>query len=81
MNRSSTYQRVRTSLSLKEVLTGHSYGGSVLSDAAHDADNVKALGFDAALLPADPHQRRGPLDRRPGGHHVCGGQPRSSGAT
>ncbi|MFI0539632.1 alpha/beta fold hydrolase [Streptomyces sp. WSLK1-3] len=33
------------------VLAGHSYGGSVISNAAHDADNVKALVFVAAFLP------------------------------
>ena len=33
------------------VLAGHSYGGSVISNAAHGADNVKALVFIAAFLP------------------------------
>lgn len=33
------------------VLAGHSYGGSVISNAAHDAHNVKALVFVAAFLP------------------------------
>lgn len=33
------------------VLVGHSYGGSVISDAASDAHNVKALVFVAAFAP------------------------------
>jgi pimeloyl-ACP methyl ester carboxylesterase len=33
------------------VLAGHSYGGSVISDAAYGADNVKALVYIAAFLP------------------------------
>lgn len=33
------------------VLAGHSYGGSVISDAAYGAPNVKALVFVAAFLP------------------------------
>lgn len=33
------------------VLVGHSYGGSVISDAAADAPNVKALVFVAAFAP------------------------------
>ncbi|SNX66443.1 pimeloyl-ACP methyl ester carboxylesterase [Streptomyces sp. TLI_55] len=35
------------------VLAGHSYGGSVISDAAHGAANVKALVFVAAFLPEE----------------------------
>ncbi|WP_409468649.1 alpha/beta fold hydrolase [Streptomyces sp. HC307] len=34
------------------VLAGHSYGGAVISSAAHGADNVKALVYIAAFLPA-----------------------------
>ncbi len=34
------------------VLVGHSYGGSVISDAAADESNVKALVFVAAFAPA-----------------------------
>ncbi|WP_171107974.1 MULTISPECIES: alpha/beta hydrolase [unclassified Streptomyces] len=33
------------------VLAGHSYGGSVISNAAYGADNVKALVYIAAFLP------------------------------
>jgi pimeloyl-ACP methyl ester carboxylesterase len=33
------------------VLVGHSYGGSVISNAATGAENVKALVFVAAFLP------------------------------
>ncbi len=33
------------------VLAGQSYGGSVISDTAYGADNVKALVFIAAFLP------------------------------
>ncbi|MFE0204015.1 alpha/beta fold hydrolase [Streptomyces sp. NPDC058985] len=33
------------------VLAGHSYGGSVISNAARGADNVKALVYIAAFLP------------------------------
>lgn len=33
------------------VLVGHSYGGAVISNAAKDQDNVKALVFVAAFLP------------------------------
>ncbi|MEV0227261.1 alpha/beta hydrolase [Streptomyces sp. NPDC050704] len=33
------------------VLAGHSYGGAVISNAAHGADNVKALVYIAAFIP------------------------------
>ncbi|MER7693982.1 alpha/beta hydrolase [Streptomyces sp. NPDC097610] len=33
------------------VLVGHSYGGAVISNAAHGSDNVKALVYAAAFLP------------------------------
>ncbi|WP_351226638.1 alpha/beta hydrolase [Streptomyces sp. NPDC002133] len=33
------------------VLVGHSYGGMVISNAAHGSDNVKALVYVNALLP------------------------------
>lgn len=33
------------------VLVGHSYGGSVISNAAHGAENVRALVYIAAFLP------------------------------
>ena len=33
------------------VLVGHSYGGSVITNAAHDSDKVKALVYVAAFLP------------------------------
>ncbi|MFD5723332.1 alpha/beta fold hydrolase [Streptomyces sp. NPDC127036] len=35
------------------VLAGHSYGGSVISNAATGLDNVKALVFAAAFLPEE----------------------------
>ncbi|MFC7644736.1 esterase/lipase family protein [Streptosporangium lutulentum] len=33
------------------ILVGHSYGGTVITNAARDAANVKALVYVAALLP------------------------------
>ncbi|MEV6177210.1 alpha/beta fold hydrolase [Streptomyces sp. NPDC052016] len=33
------------------VLAGHSYGGAVITNAAHGADNVKALVYIAAFIP------------------------------
>jgi pimeloyl-ACP methyl ester carboxylesterase len=44
--------RVLEGLKSPVVLVGHSYGGSVISDAAAHADNVKALVFVAAFAPA-----------------------------
>ncbi len=44
--------RVLVGLKSPVVLVGHSYGGSVISDAAAHADNVKALVFVAAFAPA-----------------------------
>ncbi|WP_351235433.1 alpha/beta hydrolase [Streptomyces sp. NPDC002133] len=35
------------------VLAGHSYGGAVISNAAHGLENVKALVFVAAFLPEE----------------------------
>ncbi|MEU4572589.1 alpha/beta fold hydrolase [Nonomuraea sp. ATR24] len=35
----------------KVILVGHSYGGVVITNAARDADNVKALVYVAAFLP------------------------------
>ncbi|MFD8565515.1 alpha/beta fold hydrolase [Streptomyces sp. NPDC059639] len=35
------------------VLVGHSYGGSVISNAAAELDNVRALVFVAAFLPEE----------------------------
>lgn len=43
--------RVLKGLKTPVVLVGHSYGGSVISDAAAEAENVKALVFVAAFAP------------------------------
>jgi pimeloyl-ACP methyl ester carboxylesterase len=40
-----------TSIDGPIVLAGHSYAGSVISNAAYGADNVKALVFIAAFIP------------------------------
>ncbi|MDH6612523.1 pimeloyl-ACP methyl ester carboxylesterase [Streptomyces sp. SAI-208] len=50
-NDASYLEEVLAGIDGPVVLAGHSYGGSVISDAAHDADNVKALVFVAAFLP------------------------------
>ncbi|ROQ60127.1 pimeloyl-ACP methyl ester carboxylesterase [Streptomyces sp. 840.1] len=48
----STYVRqLVASIDGPVVLAGHSYGGSVISNAATGLDNVKALVFVAAFLP------------------------------
>ncbi len=49
------------------VLVGHSYGGSVISEAAADSPNVKALVYIAAFAP-DKGESLGQLsDKFPGG--------------
>lgn len=45
------------------VLVGHSYGGMVISNAAHDQPNVKALVFVAAFAP-DAGESAGALDAK-----------------
>ncbi|GGS31421.1 alpha/beta hydrolase [Streptomyces humidus] len=50
-NDASYLEEVLAGIDGPVVLAGHSYGGSVISDAAHDADNVKALVFIAAFIP------------------------------
>lgn len=42
---------VLSSIATPVVLVGHSYGGSVISDAAHGHANVKALVYVAAFAP------------------------------
>ncbi|MFJ3671141.1 alpha/beta fold hydrolase [Streptomyces sp. NPDC090106] len=48
------------------VLVGHSYGGSVISAAAHGLDHVKALVFVAAFLPDEGESAVGLSGRFPG---------------
>lgn len=43
--------RIVGSLKTSVVLVGHSYGGSVISDAASSASNVKSLVYVAAFAP------------------------------
>ena len=43
---------ILASLKTPVVLVGHSYGGNVISAAASDAGNVKALVYVAAFAPA-----------------------------
>jgi pimeloyl-ACP methyl ester carboxylesterase len=45
-------RRVVSGLDTPVVLVGHSYGGSVISDAGVDSKNVKALVFVAAFAPS-----------------------------
>lgn len=73
------------------VLVGHSYGGSVISNAALGNENVEALVFVAAFAPEEgesigelprEHPRRNPGDRPAfGWHHrplhSSGGVPRA----
>jgi pimeloyl-ACP methyl ester carboxylesterase len=53
------------------VLVGYSYGGSVISNAARDNENVKALvyvaGFAPAVSPAPPSAKRCSPPRSPTG--------------
>ena len=48
------------------VLVGHSYGGTVISAAAHGAANVKALVYVAAFAPAAGETSLGLTSRFPG---------------
>ncbi|MDX0140418.1 alpha/beta fold hydrolase [Sinorhizobium meliloti] len=48
------------------VLVGHSYGGSVISEAAADADNVKALVFVAAFAPEPGESAAALSSKEPG---------------
>ena len=48
------------------VLVGHSYGGSVISEAANGADNVKALVYIAAFLPEQGESAATLADMFPG---------------
>ncbi|MFJ4624384.1 alpha/beta fold hydrolase [Streptomyces sp. NPDC088812] len=48
------------------VLAGHSYGGSVISNAARGLDNVKALVFVAAFLPDEAESAVALSGRFPG---------------
>ncbi|MDX3215649.1 alpha/beta hydrolase [Streptomyces sp. ME02-6991-2B] len=49
------------------VLVGHSYGGSVISEAAADSPNVKALVYIAAFAPDKGETLTKISDRFPGG--------------
>lgn len=49
-----------------EILVGHSYGGSVISQAAADDPQVKALVFVAAFLPAPGESALGLTNKYPG---------------
>ncbi|WP_371674861.1 alpha/beta fold hydrolase [Neorhizobium sp. T25_27] len=58
--------RVLEGLKVPVVLVGHSYGGSVISEAAAGAGNVKALVFVAAFAP-DPGESAATLSgKNPG---------------
>ncbi|RSM93709.1 alpha/beta hydrolase [Nonomuraea sp. WAC 01424] len=46
----------------KVILVGHSYGGSVITNAARDAGNVKALVYVAAFLPDKGESTQTALD-------------------
>lgn len=49
-----------------KVLVGHSYGGSVISEAAADDPRVKALVYVAAFLPAPGENALGLTNKYPG---------------
>ncbi|GAA2475093.1 alpha/beta hydrolase [Streptomyces longisporus] len=49
-----------------EILVGHSYGGSVISEAAADDPQVKALVYVAAFLPAPGENALGLTNKYPG---------------
>ncbi|MFJ2952915.1 alpha/beta fold hydrolase [Streptomyces sp. NPDC087226] len=52
LNNDSAYlKEVLAGIGGPVVLAGHSYGGSVISNAARGADNVKALVYIAAFIP------------------------------
>lgn len=48
------------------VLAGHSYGGSVITDAAHGVGNVKALVYVAAFIPDQGESALSLSERFPG---------------
>jgi pimeloyl-ACP methyl ester carboxylesterase len=54
------------------VLVGHSYGGAVITSAAHGAQNVKALVYIAAFAP-DDGESLGSFPPGPGGKFVAPG--------
>ncbi|MEV4000601.1 alpha/beta hydrolase [Actinomadura sp. NPDC049753] len=49
-----------------EILVGHSYGGSVISEAGADDPQVKALVYVAAFLPAPGETALGLTNKYPG---------------
>ena len=49
-----------------KILVGHSYGGSVISEAAADDPQVKALVYVAAFLPAPGENALGLTNKYPG---------------
>lgn len=58
--------RLVASIPAPVVLVGHSYGGSVISEAATGNANVKALVFVAAFAPDEGETSFGLADRFPG---------------
>jgi pimeloyl-ACP methyl ester carboxylesterase len=54
------------------VVVGHSYGGAVITSAAHDAQNVKALVYIAAFAP-DEGEALGGFPPGPGAKSVVPG--------
>ena len=54
------------------VVVGHSYGGAVMTSAAHGAGNVKALVYVAAFAP-DEGESLGSFPPGPGGKYVAPG--------
>ena len=54
------------------VVVGHSYGGAVITSAAHGARNVKALVYVAAFAP-DEGESLGDFQPGPGGKFVAPG--------
>ena len=54
------------------VVVGHSYGGAVITSAAHGADNVKALVYVAAFAPEEG-ESLGDFPPGPGGKFVAPG--------
>jgi pimeloyl-ACP methyl ester carboxylesterase len=54
------------------VVVGHSYGGAVITSAAHGAENVKALVYIAAFAP-DEGEALGGFPPAPGGKFVAPG--------
>jgi pimeloyl-ACP methyl ester carboxylesterase len=54
------------------VVVGHSYGGAVITTAAHGAPNVKALVYIAAFAP-DEGEALGGFPQGPGGKFIAPG--------